>query len=250
MDLPDDVIIDIASKMEIKDLKRFCSQNKRIHQVCQVYSKTILSDFLKRKGFTRGIQEFLSEPKLLIAFYKIDPEFKITNLNIVKAFSLRLKFGTLLTKFLLANQMNSTQTFNQIIQPDLDLDDLEDLADQLVIDRYSKLEDKTPDQIDFLSELIRYSFVADQDFIPDEIIESLKSRSGFRGTLQDGWQDCFRKHVNQMEYKINSKDNIEFFIARKSHNYDYLLKQNEDLPFDNPNNNYVFQTLYFYCQKV
>lgn len=251
--LPKEIIIEIASNMELRDLKKFCSQNKAIQTMCEANAKHILTNMLKRKGYTMAIDLFLRDPKLLIAFYKIDPLFTLNDLNIVKAFSMRktTRIGDLhyiLTKFLLLNQNKGPKVFDNMIQNYSAIDS----AEKLVIDRWNPIEEKTPEEISVLSELIRYSFVCENDTIPDDILERLKDTSGFVGNLRDDWKNCFRQYINEMKsntFYLNTVDHLAFFISRKSHRYDYFIEHNEDLDLDDPNSNYTFQTLFFYCQK-
>ena len=84
--LPEDIILQFVYNMEIKELKQFCSQNKKIKRICASNSKNIIVHILKRKGYTKSIDFFSQQPKLLRAFYKIDPLLTINDLNIVKAF--------------------------------------------------------------------------------------------------------------------------------------------------------------------
>ena len=48
--LPKEIILEIASNMELRDLKKFCSQNKAIETFCEMNTKTILTNIFKRKG--------------------------------------------------------------------------------------------------------------------------------------------------------------------------------------------------------
>lgn len=230
--------------MEIKDLKNFCSQNKAIETLCKIHSKNILLNILNRKGYTKFIDLFLKDSKLLIAFYKIDNLLRLNNLNIVKAFSLRKSTSTsdiyyLLTKFLLMNQKTPTKMFNEFTNVYSDLE----LAKKLVINRTSSIKDKTAEEISVLSEIIRYSFT--NDFIPDEILERLKIESGFIGNLLDDWKNCFRKHINEMRsntFYLDVEGHLAFFISLKSKRYESFTENEFD-------GNYTFKTLYFYCQK-
>ena len=101
-----------------------------------------------------------------------------------------------------------------------------------------------------LSEIIRYSFVCGNEIIPDIELENLKNESGFIGNLQDDWKNCFRQHINEMKsntFHLHTVGHIAFFISRKSQRYETFIEHNEDNV--DPNSNYTFQTLFFYCQK-
>ena len=141
--LPEDIILQFVYNMEIKELKQFCSQNKTIKRICTSNSKNIIVHILKRKGYTKSIDFFSQQPKLLRAFYKIDPLLTINDLNIVKAFDLRKNTRIddiyyLLTKFLLLNQTTKTKLFYDIIRKYSDLE----LAKKLVIDQFNPIKKK------------------------------------------------------------------------------------------------------------
>ena len=251
--LPEDIILQFVYNMEIKELKKFCSQNKTIKRICEENSKNVIVNILKRKGYTKSIDFFSQQPKLLRAFYKIDPLLTINDLNIVKAFDLRKNTRIddiyyLLTKFLLLNQTTKTKLFYDIIRKYSDLE----LAKKLVIDQFNPIKKKTPEEISVLSEIIRYSFVCGNEIIPDKELQNLKNESGFIGNLQDDWKNCFRQHINEMKsntFYLHTVGHIAFFISRKSQRYETFIEHNEDMDTNDPNSNYTFQTLFFYCQK-
>jgi ribosomal protein S8 len=255
--LPEDIILQFLYNMEIKELKKFCSQNKTIKRICTSNSKNIIVRILKRKGYTKSIDFFSQQPKLLRAFYKIDPLLTINDLNIVRSFSLRKNTQIddiyyLLAKFLLLNQTTKTNFFYDMIREYSDLE----LAEKLVITPEENQFYKTPEEISVLSEIIRYSFVCGNEIIPDIELQNLKDKSGFIGNLKDDWKNCFRQHINEMKsntFYLNQVGHIAFFVSRKSHRYETFIEHNEDNE-DNeeavdPNSNYTFKTLFFYCQK-
>jgi hypothetical protein len=260
--LPDDIVIEIISSMDIKEIYKFCSLDKSIYNICKKYWKTILINLFKRKNYTKAL--FIIDDKLLTAFYKIDPKLENTPYNIVRAYSLHKNYDIywILTKFLLLNRVvtnTSQDAFDNYTNRYSDYR----MARNLVLDQYKKsINTKSKNDILVLCELIKYSFTSQNEYISDDTLEYLKIKSKFklpdnRYKLKDDWRDCLRKEINaktNSNFSLYISNHLAYLISRKSKNWDaYLYEegQSEDESEDesDPNQNYIYRTLFFNCME-
>ena len=265
--LPDDIVIEIVSSMDIKEIYKFCSLDKSIYNICKKYSKTILINLFKRKNYTKAL--FIIDDKLLTAFYKIDPKLENTPYNIVRAYALHKNYDIywILTKFLLLNRIVTndkitSEAFNNYTKKYSDYK----MARNLVLNESKNDIPVLDDKVLVLCELIKYSFTSQNEYISDDTLEYLKIKSKFKSPdeykLKDDWRDCLRKEINaktNSNFSLYISNHLAYLISRKSKNWDaYLYEegQGEDESEDesedvsNPNQNFIYKTLFFNCMEL
>ena len=226
--LPVELIINIVSKMEVKEMYKVCSQNKRIYDMCKENHKIIMMNYFKNKGYTKGVEIVSKSPIFIQTFYKIDPKMKNTSLNIIKAFQnvFNNNIYYYIVKFMLLNRPNTKL-----------IDDL------LVIDRIDFLKHKNQSQIDLLVEIIRYSY-SEKSF-SDDTLNYLKRESGYNGNLNDNWKKCLAEEIQELttgKFWIDARIHIGWHVSAMSNRWQYYL-EDENIYYDNNPQNRIYKTL-------
>jgi len=238
--LPVELIINIVSKMEIKEMYKVCSQNKRIYDICKENNKIIMMNYFKNKGYTKGVEIVSKSPIFIQTFYKIDPEIKNTSLNIIKAFQKVFDNNIYyyIVKFMLLNRPST-----KLIDEYKKIYDDYQIVDLLVVDRIDSLKNKNQSQIDLLVEIIRYSY--SEKTFSDDTLNYLKQESGYNGNLNDNWKKCLTEEIKKLttaKFWIDARIHIGWHVSAMTKRWEYYL-EDENIYYDYTPQNRIYKTL-------